>query len=355
MVREHLDALSDDIGIMQHAIGAQPDPRHGYCTDDVARALSVDLLHASELGWVAVALSVTRAVRFLDAACDRATGRFRNFRAADGAWLPGQGSEDAHARALRALGQLIATTPDDDMRASAVVLFDWALPAAATLRGTRPRAAALLGCDAVLRSGQAHARAAAVRRGLADALWATIGAPGPDASWPWPGTTATYENGLLPEALMAAGEGLGEPGMVERGRRLLDWLIEVQTTPDGQLSPIGNAGWWPQGGRRAQYDQQPIEVTALLLAAQAALTATGDARYEATMERCYAWFLGRNDGHVAVAIPERGACHDGLTPTGPNLNQGAESTLMWLIAVEGIRSARAAPATPIDNVGRGRA
>jgi hypothetical protein len=355
VVRSHLEALSDDIGLMQHAVGARPDPRHGYCTDDVARALSVDVLHASELGWAAVAPSVARAVRFIRAAGDPATGRFRNFRAADGTWLPGTGSEDAHARALRSLAQLAVAIPDPGLRSEAVTLFEWALPAAVALSAWRPRAAALLACVVATEAGWPSDTAAAALRSLAEALWATVEPIHVDSSWPWPDPVATYENGLLPEALLRAGACLGDVAMVDRGRQLLGWLIDAQTAPAGHLSPIGNAGWWRRGGPPARFDQQPIEATALLQAARAAFAVTGDTAYEDVMERCYGWFLGRNDGGADVAIPALGACHDGLTATGPNANQGAESTLMWLTAVESIRDVRAARRDLVGSGAKGHA
>jgi hypothetical protein len=354
VLRDHLEVLSDDMGIMQHALGARPDPAHGYCTDDVARAVLVDLLHAPELGWSAVAPSVARGMRFLQAAFDASSGRFRNLRRADGAWLPAPGSEDAHARAVRALGEMIAMVPDASLAAAAVGLFERALPAALELRWPRPQAAALLGCEAALRGGLAGATVT-THRGLAANLWHAVGEGGGDDSWGWPETTVTYENGLFPEALLLAGRRLDDAVMVARGRRLLDWLSAIETSPDGCLTVIGSAGWWPRGGARATYDQQPIEATALLLAAQAGWAVTGEARDKATMERCYGWFLGANDGHVALAIPERGACYDGLTPTGVNSNQGAESTLMWLIALEGIRRVRvgrAMDSRAVELVGR---
>ncbi len=355
VVRSHLEALSDDIGIMQHAVGARPDPRHGYCTDDVARALSVDVLHASELGWAAVAPSVTRAVRFIRAAGDPATGRFRNFRAADGTWLPGTGSEDAHARALRGLAHLAVATPDPGLRNEAVTLFEWALPAAVALSAWRPRAAALVACVVATEAGWPSDAAAAALRSLAEALWATVAPIDVDSSWPWPEPVATYENGLLPEALLLAGACLDDVAMVDRGRQLLGWLIDAQTAPAGHLSPIGNDGWWRRGSPPARFDQQPIEATALLQAARAAFAVTGDTTYAVVMERCYGWFLGRNDGGADVAIPARGACHDGLTPTGPNANQGAESTLMWLTAVERIRDVRAARRDLVGSGAKGHA
>jgi hypothetical protein len=133
--------------------------------------------------------------------------------------------------------------------------------------------------------------------------------------------------------------------MIESGLAVLDWLIDAQVATDGHLSPIGN-GWWPRGGERSRFDQQPIEATALLLAADEAFRATGDERYRAAMERGYAWFLGENDLGLAVADPDRGASCDALTPRGVNSNQGAESTLMWLVALEHVRASRAERLAP---------
>ena len=130
--------------------------------------------------------------------------------------------------------------------------------------------------------------------------------------------------------------------MLRIGLQVLDWLIDIQTAPEGHFSPIGN-GWWPRGGEKSQFDQQPIEATSMLLAAEAAHRATGDPRYLAAMERAYAWFLGANDVRRRVAQPARGACGDGLEPRGVNRNEGAESTLMWLMASEHIRAIRAVP------------
>jgi hypothetical protein len=341
--RVHLDELTDEIGIMQHAIGRRPDPAHGYCTDDVARALIVDLLHGGELGWPAVTAGVDRSMTFLKAAFDSETGRFRNFRDVAGRWLEGPGSEDSHARATLALGEASASAQDPRVAAAAAALFEQALPASLRLTYLRPLAAAVVATDAAIRGGSRQAVAAMPR--LAAAVW-LLTEPGRVRTndWPWPERILTYENGLVPRALLVAGDRLGDAAMVARGLRLLDWLTSVQAAPDGHFSPIGSDGWWPIGGPKAQYDQQPIEATALLLAAEAAFEATGDVRHRATMEWAYGWFLGRNDGGRSVALPVTGGGHDGLTPSGVNLNQGAESTLMWLTALERIRAARRAPA-----------
>ncbi len=338
VVRDHLDALTDHVGIMQHAIGPDPDPAHGYCTDDVARALQVDLLHARELGWGAIGASAWRSVRFLDDAFDRTTGRFRNFRRVDGSWLDGVASEDSQGRAMLALGWTIAAARDPAMIEFASSLFSGALPATQGMRAMRAQASVLLGCDAVMRSAPTG-RTALAYRPMANRLGERFVSLG-TSSWQWPDDRLTYENALPAQALIVAGRYLGSSALLAAGLDVLDWLIASQTDPSGHFSPVGN-GWWQRGGERSHFDQQPIEATALVLAAESAYEATGDDKYRSAMERAYGWFLGANDLRVPIAVPERGASFDGLTPKGVNRNQGAESTLMWLIALEKIRAVRA--------------
>jgi hypothetical protein len=346
--RQHLDALGDEIGVMQHAIGSRPDPAHGYCTDDVARALQVDLLHHRELGWPAVAESAWRNLRFLEAAFDRASGRFRNFRRADGTWVEGIGSEDCHGRAMLALGETMALAPDGQLAESAARLFSDAIPAVDGLGALRARASVLLACDVALRAVPTRPTAIACLL-MAERLRSTFEARAA-TRWLWPESRLTYENALPVRALLVAGRHLDSQPTIEAALGVLDWLIAVQTAPAGHLSPIGNA-WWSEGAERSQFDQQPIEATALLLAAETAAEITNDETHRVAIERAYAWFLGANDLGLAVAAPERGAGHDGLTATGVNTNQGAESTLMWLTALEHVRAMRDAAPAPMRSTG----
>ncbi len=322
---------------MQHAIGSLPDPAHGYCTDDVARALQVDLLHGRTLGWVAVEGSAWRNLRFLGHAFDAMGGRFRNFHRIDGSWLQPPGSEDCQGRAMLALGETMAEAPDAAMVEAAASLFAKALPAAQAVTALRAQASVLLGCNAALQVTPDEQTNLAFRL-LAERVAVTFQSA-EALDLPWPEVRLTYENALPVRALIVAGQVLASRPMIDRGLRVLDWLILAQTAHAGHLSPVGN-GWWPRGGEKAQFDQQPIEATSLLLAAESAYLLTNDERYRTAMERAYAWFLGENDLGVHVADPERGASFDGLTPTGVNTNQGAESTLMWLTALEHIRAIR---------------
>jgi hypothetical protein len=176
---------------------------------------------------------------------------------------------------------------------------------------------------------------------LASSIWTEFLAVAGSASWPYPEPVVTYESALLPRAMIVGGGWIGDGAMVGGGLAVLDWLVRNTTTPDGHLSPIGNRGWWPSGGPRARFDQQPLEASALLQAAHAALVATGDPTYLVVAERAFSWFLGSNDLQLVVADPDRGGCRDGLGADGCNGNQGAESTLAWLIAVERMRAIRA--------------
>ena len=335
--RAHLDEISDEIGIWQHATGANPNREFGYCTDDVARGLEVDLLHSPSLGWSAVEGSARRSMAFLRDAFNPREGRFRNFRSADGEWLETIGSEDCHARAMVALGFAIADAPDPGLAGDAAQLFKEALPAVRALTNLRPMAAALLGCDSALRGGAEGETLATFRWLAAQLARALVDLP-PD--WPWPDPVVTYENALLPMALIAAGQRLADEAMMQAGCTVLDWLALSQTTAAGGLSIVGNSGWWTRGDSPARFDQQPIDATSLLLAAEEAYVATAAEQYLNVAEMAYGWFLGDNDMNVPVAIAATGGCHDGLTADGVNLNQGAESTLMWLTALEHMRKIR---------------
>jgi hypothetical protein len=329
--------MTSDVGIWQHAIGAEPDPRFGYCTDDVARALVVDMLHSRQLGWDAVELSARHSLLFLQQAYDFSAGRFLNFRDADCHWLDIAASEDCHARALGGLAAVMVERPGTDVADKARELFLRALPATASFEAIRPISAVLVACD-VVESAGLRLDVAPAFQFLASRLVAKFGDPDPD--WPWPEQVLTYENSLIPLGLITAGCRLGNDLLLAKGCAVLDWLVDVQSGEGGVFSAIGNRNWWPRGGERSRFDQQPIEAASTIGAATAAFKATGRRRYADAAEMAYGWFLGDNDVGIAMANRLNGGCFDGLTPTGPNCNQGAESTLMWLTALEMMRELR---------------
>ncbi len=338
--RLHLEALAGPLGLWQHADGAIANESFGYCTDDVARSLLVDLLHSRELGWEAVRETAWRSLRFLSEAFVPTTGRFRNFRAQDGSWLEADGSDDCQGRAMHALGVVLAEAPEVAMVVDARKLFVSALPATLRLTALRAISSALLGCGAALDGGVGGPTQSAFEEFAARLRLAFAGGTN-DHDWPWPEPSLTYENALLAEALITAGARLGDAELVRTGLRAIDWLIRIQTAPAGWFAPIGSTGWWSRGGARSQFDQQPIEAASTIRAAAAALAETGAEHYSRAIDRTYGWFLGDNQLGVPLADPATGSCHDGLTPGGVNLNRGAESTLMWQIGLERVRAVRA--------------
>jgi hypothetical protein len=188
--RRHLETLTDTTGIMQHAVGRRPNPEHGYCTDDVSRSLTVDLLHRRELGWAAVRASAWRSYRFLVDAFETSTGRFRNFRAIDGTWLDSPGSEDAHARAVLALAESMVDAPDGGFREAVSALFARALPATLELRALRARSSALLACDAALHAGGTSEIVQTYQK-LAVGFREAFEKGAVIAGWPWPESVLT--------------------------------------------------------------------------------------------------------------------------------------------------------------------
>jgi hypothetical protein len=255
-----------------------------------------------------------------------ADGSFHNRLGFDRTWADRPGLGDWWGRALWGLGTAAARSPVPWIRQEALFAFTRGV----TRRSESPRAMAFaaLGAAELLRTDPGNVPAAAL---LADAATA-VGRPDPDPSWPWPQNRLTYANAALAEVLIAAGDLLADPPTLADGLRMLTWLLDVQVS-DGHLSVLPVAGW-RRGGPRAHHDQQPIEVAALADACAAAAAITEDHLWYDGVRRSVDWFLGDNDAGLAMWDPATGGGYDGLTPHGPNLNQGAESTLALIATLQ---------------------
>jgi hypothetical protein len=267
-------------------------------------------------------LTVT-CLAFLEAA-QRPAGDFYNRRSAvTGAWSE-PGAHDANGRALFGLG-LAASLPGD---AGARALARFEAAAAFDLPGLRPNAWAALGASAVLEARPAHAAAAA----LLERASRRLGVVSPSASWPWPEPRLAYDNARLAHARIAAGRALGDEALVDEGLTLLAWLVDTESL-GGRFSFAPTAGRGP-GEAPPAFDQQPIEAGSMAEACAAAFDATGDEAWADLTVRAAQWFLGANDTGVPLLDPVSGGCCDGLTATGRNENQGAESTLALIAAFQ---------------------
>lgn len=247
-------------------------------------------------------------------------------------WLEPAGSEDCQGRVMWALGHLVSHAPNPLTRELAVNQFRSALPIVDSLAFPRPWALSILGLHYYLREfhEDVNARQRMVR--LAERLNAAFAEHESD-EWPWCEDVVTYDNGRLPQALIVAGFDLQRREMIDRGLRILRWLLDVQTAAEGHLSIIGNKGWYQRGSGRPIYDQQPLEPAALIGACKAAHRVSGDAEWLSEMRRCFEWYLWRNDAGTAMVDLKTGGCYDGLLPSGVNSNQGAESVLSWLLSL----------------------
>lgn len=323
----HLVRLTDDTGLFEHARHATARRQHGYCTDDVARGLVVTSREADPPTMVLRLAECYLA--FLTQAQD-STGAFHNRLGHDRRWTDGTGVGDWWGRALWGLGTAATRSPARWIRDEALTAFTLG----AARRSPHPRAMAFAGLGAaeILRGHPDNAAAATL---LSDAATA-VGAPGDNPQWPWPQPNLTYANAALAEVVIAAGHLRADGPLLDAGLRMLTWLRDIQTT-DGRLSVVPIGGWQPQAPR-GRYDQQPIEVAALADACATAAAVTGEPGWTVPVRLAGAWFLGDNDAGTAMWDPGTGGGYDGLTPTGPNLNQGAESTLALISTLQHLRN-----------------
>lgn len=315
---EHLLRMSDDTGLLEHAMGALPRREHGYCLDDVARGL---VLVSREPDPGADQLRLADTYLAFAAHAQSPLGSFRNRLGYDRRWADPPGTGDWWGRAMWGLGSVAAGTGPSRQRTEALDRFS--LGCRQRSPWLRSMAFAALGAAQVL-SGYPGHRAA---RDLLSDLVVLLGAA-PAGSCPWPEERLAYSNASIPDALIAAGAALGDADVVDHGITLLDWLVDRQTS-SGRLSPVP-VGGSPVGAVVSGFDQQPIEVAAIADAAARALAVSGDARWHLTLVSARAWFEGHNDVGVPMHDPLTGGGYDGLSASGPNLNQGAESTLAWL-------------------------
>lgn len=325
----HLAAMTGEHGLFEHAKGRTPRFEHGYCTDDVARALTV-VVHEERPSREARRLSGLY-LTFLERAISR-YGAAHNRMSADGHWLDRPSTGDCWGRAVAGLGSAVRHGFDEETRARALEAF----LRAARGRSTEVRASsfAALGAVDVLATPGAPA---AARQLLAACLRRIPQEPG--AEWDWPEPTLRYANAALCAALILGGDALGRDATVRRGLDLLTSLLRLETSPAGHLSPTGSAGRAP-GQAGPLWDQQPIEPAALAEASMAALTVTGDERWAQEVLRAWAWFAGANDNGLPMVELGIGGGYDGLTPAGRNENCGAESTLAALRTHQLARAAR---------------
>lgn len=341
----HMLSMTDDTGILQHAIFSVPNANEGYTTDDNARALIVSALldECSEETDKREYLSLShRYLAFLWLAFNGDIGRFRNFLSYDRRWLEDVGSDDSHGHALWSLGKVLGHSRDAGLRGAAGRLFEAAVPA--TLMFTSPRAWAfcILGMQAYLDWFPGDRAIQGVRNSLANRLL-NIYERSHSATWKWFEKSLSYSNARISQALILAGWRSDNERMIEAGMDSLKWLVAEQHRDDSEIFvPIGSDGFFVEGSEKARFDQQPLEACATVSACLEAYRLTEEGCWLEEAQRAFNWFLGKNDLQVPVYDPMTGGCKDGLHPDRINENQGAESTLSFLMALLEMQAAKVA-------------
>ncbi|MEJ2157245.1 MAG: glycosyl transferase family 1, partial [Desulfobacteraceae bacterium] len=330
---DHLKTLTDDTGILQHANHTIPNRSHGYCTDDNARALLAAAMgrkYLSANGWDLDRLS-GHYLGFLQYAFDEKSERFRNFMTYSRQWTEAVGSEDAHGRALWCLGKAVSLLDNPGHLAMSTTLFKKALHAVEDFASPRAIAFSLVGMHAYLEKFSGDSDVRRIRKVLADRLFTQFNNNATD-NWPWLENALNYANGKLPHALLLSGRRLQRNDMLDIGLVSLRWLLAIQTE-DRHFVPVGSNGWYEKGGLKARFDQQPIEANAMVEACVEAFNITRDKAWFDNAVMCFNWFLGHNDLNVPLYDPITGGCRDGLMADGINQNEGAESSLAWLLSL----------------------
>lgn len=333
---DHLERMTDDTGLLEHSLGRIPRRREGYSTDDNARAIWACL------EWLALCEDKgekERLHRLLDRYlafllwAQNDDGTFHNNFFFDRTKEEETPSDDCFGRSFWAAALAYVRLSDPARREAAAEMLRRAMPAAWELRSLRGVAWGVATCGVLLTEGrplgvdqeEVAALAARLEQRLLAAYWEHAG-----DDWHWYEPELTYANGVLPWALWTAYRRAPRDEVKEVAEKSLAFLIEKMSGPGGVIRPVGNRGWCSRR-YRADWDQQPLDVMKLALAAREAYWATDDERYRGVVRRCLAWFYGQNDGNAPLADPSDGSCCDGLSPNGPNPNRGAESTLSYLL------------------------
>jgi glycosyltransferase involved in cell wall biosynthesis len=343
----HVLNMTDDTGILQHAIFSVPNSSEGYTTDDNARALIVSTLldeDPARMGTLETSQLSSRYLAFLWLAFNTETGRFRNFLGYDRQWTEYSGSDDSHGRALWSLGKVLGHSRNAGLRGAAGRLFEAAVPATLTFTSPRAWAFCILGMQAYLDWFPGDRAIQGARNSLANRLL-DIYERTHSSTWRWFEKSLSYSNARLSQALILAGWRSGNQRMIEAGMDSLKWLVAEQHRDDPEVFvPIGSNGFFIEGSEKARFDQQPVEACATVSACLEVYTLTEEVQWFEEAQRVFRWFLGKNDLRVPLYDATTGGCRDGLHPDRINENQGAESTLSFLMALLEMQEARVANA-----------
>jgi len=326
---DHIIKLTDDTGLYQHAKFTIPNRLHGYCTDDNARGVIAMIKYYCQYPDPQALRRLDIYLSFIMYA-QNPDGSIRNFMNFDRTWWEHEPIHDAFGRVLWAFGAVMANSPSPAYLSVVKDCFDRAV---GHIQQQHPRgmAYAILGlCDYL----KQFPGASDIKRELelaADGL-AAQHRENHYPDWDWFEDILTYDNAVLPHALFVAGLTLGNEKYVEIATRTADFLLE-NTFDENHFSFVGCKGWYERHKTRASFDQQPIEAVGTVMMLRAAYDVTKDPKFLKLQRTAFDWFLGANDLRIPLYDFRTKGCSDGLMAGGINGNQGAESTLSFLLSL----------------------
>ena len=330
-----LTALTDDAGTLRHAICTVPDRAHGYSTADNALALIAVLMAGDHMRLAdpgELDVLTGRYLAFLEHAFNPQTGCFRGHLSYARIWDEEDRCDASHAHAVRGLGEAVARSHNRGHMTLAANLFNRALPGCERLDAADHVAVALIGIHAYLRRFSGDSTARRVREHLAQRLLERYHEHERD-DWHWPAGHVEPGAARLPHAMLLSGRWMFNDEIISTGLRSLEWLLELQTGEGGVFAPLGSEHAYRPGEERPKFDQLPVDAAATLAACLEAFRITREKKWTRHADRCLNWFLGANDLRTPLYDHSTGGCHDSLAPHGVNQNQGAQSTLAWLLSL----------------------
>ena len=344
----HIRRLTDDTGIIQHAKYIIPNLKEGYCLDDNARALMMATMifrqskdrEAAEL--ISVYLGFIHYMQNEDGTFHNILGFGRDFKDLSG-------SDDAFGRAIWALGYFIRFAPNREYKEIATQIFRKSIPVFRSIRSIRGIANSIAGISHFLSVYPEEGDLWSTLQKMASSLVDEYKQSRKD-DWHWFEPVLAYDNGIIPFSLFHAYKLLGDKKLLTIAKESMGFLEKV-TFRDGRFSPVGSDGWYPEGKDRADFAQQPIDALAMILMYYQAFRVLKDKKYIPKLMNTFMWFLGENDLSIPVYDFETRGCRDGIESEGVSLNQGAESTICYVIAQQVVISAHDIEVRDLKNAG----
>lgn len=325
----HINRMTDDTGIIQHAKFGIPNLKEGYCLDDNARALLMVLMAYKQMKDKR-ALELSPIYLSYIHYMQNSNGTFRNFLSFSRNFLDEVGSEDSFGRTIWALGYLLGNAPNDAYYQTGKEVFFNAAPNFENLNSIRSIANSMIGISYYLKSNPSDDSMTERLRNMAFILLKHYN-DNSSAEWKWFESLLAYDNGILPLALLHAAEILNDEKITQVALESMDFLTS-HTLQNNYLSVIGNENWYKKEGKRSTFAQQPIDAMAMVLMFHQAFHITHNKKYLSKLYTSFLWFLGENDLRMSLYDFETKGCCDGFENYGVNRNQGAESSLAYLIS-----------------------